>query len=223
MSILLIFLFSIVYNNIIVTVQSSIEDTQTITKSNPDITSNFTNVQWKKFVNDTIGISLEYPSHWEGGTGREGFYLISPKPEDFPSGEYPSGTDFRFFYGMKPPFDNLEVLTRVIAVDVVVERSSEDTDYHLIEKPTMKKYNLDGERTGAFSYRTIHDYPGYDIPDFIMNVEEIILIHEGKVFDFQFSYKEDAFDKDYINQIKDHMLKSIKWLHKEKNDEDIHS
>src|SRR5688500_2885539 len=88
---LFIFLFFIICDNIVL-VQSYIENTKTITKPKPDISSNFTDIQWKKFVNETIGLSLEYPSHWEGGTGREGFYTISPKLDEFPSGEYPWGT-----------------------------------------------------------------------------------------------------------------------------------
>ena len=56
LSILFIFLFSIIDNDII-TVHSSVENTQTITNSTQsDRNSNLTTVQWQKFVNETIGI-----------------------------------------------------------------------------------------------------------------------------------------------------------------------
>ena len=45
-----------------------------------------------------------------------------------------------------------------------------------------------------------------------MNVEEIIILHDEKFFIFKFSYKEGAFDTDYITKIKGHMFNSIKWL-----------
>ena len=89
----------------------------------------------EKFVNETISISFEYPSNWKAGTGIEVYYHISPKVEAFPSGEYPWGTLFNLFYG-KPPFDNLEVLTRVWVADVV-DRSDEYSDYEI----TPETYN----------------------------------------------------------------------------------
>lgn len=211
MGILFILLFFYIDNNAIITVQSSLQDTQTIKKSNPDMTSNFTNVQWKKFVNETIGISFEYPSYWEGGTGREGYYQISPKTdiELYPAGEYPVGTAFELNYG-EPLFDNLKVLTRMIATDVL-DPSSEDTQYQFIEKPTIEKYIIDGETAGSFSYREIYSNPETS-NFFVLNVEEIILIHENKFFNFQFSYKESAINEEYINKIKDHMFNSINWI-----------
>lgn len=213
MSILFIFLFSIIDNDTI-TVHSSIENIQTITNSTQsDGNSNFTTVQWKKFVNDTIGISFEYPSNWEGGTGREGYYHISPKLETYPSGEYPWGTDFNLFYG-KSPFDNLEVLTKVLAVDVL-DHSDEYNDYEITDKPNMKKYTIDGEKAGAFSYKEINDVEG--MSDLIFILEKINVLKNGKFFIFEFSYPLTKFDEKNMTYIKDHILNSIKWLHKEKN------
>ncbi|HSF49560.1 MAG TPA: hypothetical protein VLA74_02265 [Nitrososphaeraceae archaeon] len=213
-AILFIFLFSIIGNDILITVYSSIENTtQTLTMSNPDITSNFTNVQWKKFVNETIGISLEYPSHWEGGgTGREGYYHISPKTEGYLEGvlplAIPLATNFDFSYG-EPPFDNLEVLTRVFAVNIL-DHSSDYIDYEIIEKPNMEKYTIDGEKASTFSYKKIHEVTG--LPDLIINVEVINVIYNGKFFTFEFEYPINKFDEEYITKIKDHMFNSIRWL-----------
>lgn len=60
-----------------------------------------------------------------------------------------------------------------------------------------------------FFYRQIYSFGKF-------NVEEIVLLHEGKFFKLTFRYAEGDFDKDYINQIKDHMINSIKWIGKEK-------
>lgn len=214
MSILFIFLFSIVDNDII-TVHSSVENSRITDSTQSDRNSNFTNVQWKKFVNETIGISFEYPSNWEGGTGIEGYYHISPKLETFPSGEYPWGTHFNLFYG-KPSFDNLEVLTRVWAADVL-DRSYEYRDYEITKKPNMEKYTIDGEKAGAFSYKEINDVE--DMPDLIFNLEVINVLKNGKSFIFEFSYPPNKFDEKNMTHIKDHILNSIKWLHKEKNND----
>jgi hypothetical protein len=215
---LIIFVFSLLDNDTIKEIQSSIENTQTITKSNPDITSNFTNVKWKNFVDETIGISLEYPLHWEGGgAGREGYYYFTPKHEDFPLGGYPVGTRFDYSYG-EPTFNNLEVLTRVSAVNIL-DHPSGRVDYEIIEKPNMEKYTIDGEKAGIFSYKEIHDVTG--LPDLIINVEVINVIHNGKFFTFKFEYPLNKIDKEYINQIKDHMFNSIKWVEKEKVKENL--
>jgi hypothetical protein len=80
--------------------------------------SNSATVQWKKFVNEAIGISLEYPSNWEEKRFMEDYFYLEPKLEAFPLGEYPWGTHFRFDSTGKS-YDNLDVMTRVLAVYVL--------------------------------------------------------------------------------------------------------
>lgn len=236
MSILFISLFSIIDNNILITVQSSIENTtQTNTNNSSnqsDPTSNLTNaIQWKKFVNETIGISFEYPSNWGEGTS---YYFISPNLGELPIEEYPSGTFFRFSDGQKlPPLEgNLEVITRMEAA-MLLEASSEDFKYEIWEKPTIEKYTIDGEKASSFSYRKISNY---DRDSFFLSkssllselvVEKIFVIHDGKFFNFEFSFpirsyifsigefnyeNITTYNYEDIIKIKDHMFNSIRWL-----------
>jgi hypothetical protein len=73
------------------------------------------------------------------------------------------------------------------------------------------------KKTGAFSYKEINhlDYS----PDVISNVEVINIIRDKKAIVFEFKYPPNKFDEKSITPIKDHMFNSIKWLFKEKNDE----
>lgn len=123
-------------------------------------------------------------------------------------------TNFDFSYG-EPPFVNLEVLTRVFAVNIP-DNSSDYIDYEIIEKPNMEKYTIDGVKATTFSYK-IHDIEG--MPDLIVNGEVINVIHNGKFFTFEFEYPINKFDKEYINQITDHMFNSIKWLNSTQMDD----
>lgn len=224
MSILFIFLFSIIDNDIIITtVESSIKNPQTIINSNQsDSSLNFTTIQWKKFVNEIIGISLEYPSDWGVSYVLDNYFYIQPKHEAFSIDKYPIGTYFRYFDVGKSPYNDLEALNRVLAIEDL-DRSDEDTDYEIIEKPNAEKYIIDGETAGAFSYKEIShlDYsPDEYSPDVIFNVEVINMIQDEKSIVFEFKYPSNKIDEKSITQIKDRMFNSIKWLFKEKNYED---
>ncbi len=85
----------------------------------------------------------------------------------------------------------------------------------------MEKYTIDGEKAGVFSYKRITHFE--HLPDVIFNVEIINFIRDGKSIIFEFSYPPDKLDEKNMTQIKDHIVNSIKWLYKEKTDENIHS
>jgi hypothetical protein len=68
-----------------------------INSNQSDFRLNFTDIQWKKFVNETIGISLEYLSDWEVLHVLDNHFYIQPKHETFSIDEYPIGTHFRYF------------------------------------------------------------------------------------------------------------------------------
>ena len=191
----------------IITVQSSLENLQTITNSNQsDTNSNSTTIQYESLVIEGLGIILEYPSKWEARAFTPDYFVAYPNRDQYENIIF--GTDFKIQDHGKTPFNNLEVLTRMEAVSALEFSFADNADYQLIETPTTNKYNIDGEKADAFSYKRIYSFGTF-------YVEEIVLIRDGKFFDFQFTYKEGDFDKDYINQIKDHMFNSIRWVTKE--------
>jgi hypothetical protein len=246
-SILFIFLFSIIdnnNNNIIITVQSSIENTTQTTKNNSsnqsDPTSNFTTaVQWKKllmnipdFGNETIGISLEYPSNWEVVKESEYHYRIVPKYKEFQMGEYPNGTYFEISRGL-PDLVKLEVKTRMDAANVLDSYSKNNHEFQIIGRPNMNEYTIDGEKAGTFSYSVkIDDNSESSLlpksySSSYLEVEKIIVIHDGLFFNLEFSlplqsflYSRGEFNYEDITtynyrdiiEIKDHMFNSIRWL-----------
>jgi hypothetical protein len=105
-------------------------------------------------------------------------------------------------YDLTDYTNSIKVLTRIFALSTIDDRNS---DYVLTEKPTFNKYNIDGMKTGSFSFSTSKG--GYK------NYENILTIHDDILYTFEFTSEItlDISEEEY-SAIKKHIINSIKWL-----------
>lgn len=204
-------LLSLFINNSSIIITSFGDKNQTITSNQSDST-----FEWRKYTNETIGVSLEYPSDWEIKYYEKSFE-IRPIFEKYPRGEYPFNTKVWFFYLGQPTYDNIEVISRIQIISKIDEYSDKNQakqEYELIEKPSTEKYLIDGVKTSAYSYRTIHhsSIQNSDFSDEVTNFEVINLIQNGELISILFMYTAGLFEQTTMNQIRDHILDSIQWF-----------
>jgi hypothetical protein len=158
--------------------------------------------QWKTYNDKILGISLEYPSTWE---------VIKQKINSrFESGAVAAAEltiqgQVSEFYMIKAPVKSPDAeelakltknsLTRRFNITVI-----EDVKEH--------RYPIDGEKT--FSFLIAQDSQ-YNHTIKIIN-EALVVVHHGIGFGFGFRGVSTSFDKPEQVQIRDDILKSIKFL-----------
>jgi hypothetical protein len=160
--------------------------------------------QWKTYTDEKLGISLKYPSTWE---------VIKQKTNNsrFESGAAVAAAELTIrgqvseFYMIKAPVKSPDAealakltknsLTRRFNVTVI-----EDVKEH--------RYPIDGEKT--FSFLIAQDSQ-YNHSIKIVN-EALVVVHHGIGFGFGFRGVSTSFDKPEQVQIRDDILKSIKFL-----------
>jgi PsbP-like protein len=172
-----------------------------------------TQLQWAVYANDKFGFSVEYPLSW----------IISEKENRFESGadltiESPEiGTpdygQFTFVGPTPSPTNNIIVLTNLGIKETI---GAYDIDYErrLIEDANMTKYEIDGEKAGAFTYvmDSTEFIDGETITTPVTAIEFVTTIHDGKSYFFSFLAGTGNFDNPTLTQIREHMFGSIKWL-----------
>jgi hypothetical protein len=149
---------------------------------------------WKNYTDEYDGFTIEYPSSWIANN-----YSRIENSYQNASFEYRAHS---------ASHDTYKVLTRISAIDTVVNYDSNYDDRVLLEKPNMTKYIIDGEKAGSYSYLQ------KDKESFLQGneVEEVITIHNGKEYHFTFEEKDIKFLFTDFPKIKKHMLNSIRWL-----------
>lgn len=149
---------------------------------------------WKNYTDEYNGFTIEYPSSW-----------ISDNYSRIENSYQNASFEYRAY---PASHDTYKVLTRISAIDTVVNYDSNYDDRVLLEKPNMTKYVIDGEKAGSYSYLQ------KDKESFLQGneVEEVITIHNGKEYHFTFEEKDVKFFLTDFPKIKKHMLNSIRWL-----------
>ena len=162
--------------------------------------------QWKTYTDEKLGISLKYPSTWEVKQKTNSRFESGGAAEELTIQGQVSE-----FYMIKAPVKSpyaealaeltKNSLTRRFNVTVI-----EDVKAH---------YPIDGEKTFSFLIEQDSQYS-----DIIKIVNEaLVVIHHGTGFGFGFRGVSTSFDKPEQVQIRDDLLKSIKFLDVSNNDE----
>jgi hypothetical protein len=149
---------------------------------------------WKNYTDEYDGFTIEYPSTWSANN-------YSRIENSYQNASF----EYRAY---SASHDTYKVLTRISALDTVVNYDSNYDDRILLNKPNMTKYVIDGEKAGSYSYLQ------KDKESFLQGneVEEVITIHNGKEYHFTFEEKNVKFILSEFPEIKKHMLDSIRWL-----------
>lgn len=169
-------------------------DSIQITKPAPSDTK----INWKEYNNSTFGLTLEYPATW----------TVDPKWE----GNYPynsicdpaTGTCFNIIVAMESGFTNadLDEVSRIM-LNSSINASLGD---RLLSPLQMANYTIDGERAEVFT--KLLTIPNTDV---VAEQQNIIVIHNGKVYNFEFGGHFSAFSEPDVKKIGEHIIKSIKF------------
>jgi hypothetical protein len=99
-------------------------------------------------------------------------------------------------------------------MDAAIGGFDVDYDGRLIEGANTTRYQIDGERSGAFTYvldkKDFTSGETTTTPD--SAIEEVATIHDGKEYIFSFVASPENFDNPTLTQIRQHMFDSIRWV-----------
>jgi hypothetical protein len=178
-----------------------------------NLTTSSSLLQWAVYTNDEFGFSVEYPQSWVIEERENRFEntvdvgIIAP--DDFD----PNWGRFNLLYSSPSSTSNIRVLTNLL-IDSIVGSYDTDYDKRLIESANITKYQIGGERAGAFTYvLDSRDYSsGETITTPVHAVEAVGTIHDGKEYVFSFVASPESFDNTTLTNIRQRMFNSIKWL-----------
>jgi hypothetical protein len=180
--------------------------------------------QWKTYSDQKLGISLQYPSSWEAKQKTSTFESVPDLTLNYRN-ELGGKNSFAVF-GMPIGLNNLPADPDVKLAQFVAERVEDEIiksgqtkgfDMHIIED-VKEHYPIDGEEAFSFllagaptsSYTRV----GFVDGDNTQLVQEsIVSYHKGKYFMFGFTDLSITFDNLTHLKVRDHILKSIKFLY----------
>jgi hypothetical protein len=173
-------------------------------------TNNTTNqIQWKVYTNNKFGFSIEYPQSWIVSEKQSRFEDRVELEIESPDISDPNSGAFNFVDASPTPISNIKVLTN-IAIEDTLGIFDVDFSFRLIDGANVTKYEIYGEKAGAFTY--VLDSKEYDDSIPVVAVEAVNTIHNGKAYIFQFMSATENFDNPTLTDIRQHMFNSIKWL-----------
>jgi PsbP-like protein len=206
---------------------------QTDKGNDDDNTTNTTNPsalqQWKTYSDKKLGISLKYPSTWIVKQKTNRLETVPDLSLSY-TNELGGKNSFAVFVMPIIGLNNLHANSDVKLAQLLAERVKDEIiksgqtkglDMHIIED-VKQHYPIDGEE--AFSFLVVGAPPNTssytrvvgvvdDGGDNIQLVQEsIVSYHKGNFFMFGFTDLSTTFDNPTHLQVRDHILKSIKFL-----------
>jgi hypothetical protein len=212
--IIIVSLFSITSVSVVYPLQSINGQTFESNSTQANTTTTGSQIQWANYTNDKFGFGVEYPQSWIIEERQNRFEntvetaIIAPGTK--------SDTNwgrFNFENASPSTTSNIRVLTNLL-MDAAIGGFDVDYDGRLIEAANTTRYQLGGERSGAFTYvLDKKDFTGGETtttPD--SAIEEVATIHDGKEYIFSFVASPENFDNPTLTQIRQHMFDSIRWV-----------
>jgi hypothetical protein len=171
-------------------------------------------IQWANYTNDKFGFSVEHPLSWIIEERQNRFEntvetaIIAPGTKSDPN-----WGRLNFVYASPSTTTNIRVLTNLL-MDAAIGGFDVTYDGRLIEGANTTRYQIGGERSGAFTYvLDKKDFTGGETtttPD--SAIEEVATIHDGKEYIYSFVASPENFDNSALTQIRQHMFDSIRWV-----------
>jgi hypothetical protein len=196
------------YNDFIPIVENMISYFQVGGKTNLDEP-----LQWTDFIDNTLGVKLQYPQQWEV---KEKESKFDEGPEVIISDN--SESNFGKIKIMKPTRASLidAELATLTAQNAV--RNEENS--RIIDEINMDVYKIDGEEAGTFLYTLpspltdilaeskTESMFGSIVDDIAQQM--VISVHGGKMYVFVFEASSDEFES--YKEVMDHVFNSIEFL-----------
>ena len=200
------------------------EDSNTTNTTNPNTVVQ--QQQWKTYSDKKLGISLKYPSTWIVKQKTNKLETVPDLTLSY-TNELGGKNSFAVFV-MPLVRNNLPADLDVKLVQFAAERVKDEIikagqtkglDMHIIED-VKQHYPIDGEEAFSFlvagapantsSYTRVGVVVDGDNIELVQ--QSIVSYHKGKFFMFGFTDLSTTFDNSTHLQVRDHILKSIKFL-----------
>ena len=167
-------------------------DSILITKPTPSDTK----IKWKEYNNSTFGLSLEYPAMWTVDSQLQGDNPYNSICDPA------SGTCFNIIVPVESGFtgDNLDEVSRIF-LNSSIDASLGDR---------LLSPFRDGELYNRWKKAELFTKLS-TIPDVVAERQNIIAIHDGRIYNFEFAGHFSTFSKPGVNEIGERIIKSINW------------
>jgi PsbP-like protein len=200
-----LFLFTITSVSLILSLQTIYPQTSgtNSTRSTPADSQ----IQWKVYVNDKFGFTVEYPQFWIIDEKQNRFEYRPELLISSPELSNPDYGQFGFTSAPPSPTDNITLMTDLSAENTI---NSVYGEMRLIEDTNVTRYKIDGEKAGAYIY-VLDERDSVTESKPVVAAEVVVTIHNGKAYMFQFLARPSNFDSPTLTEIRQHMFNSIKW------------
>jgi hypothetical protein len=163
-------------------------------------TSNLTTGNWTSYTNSTLGISFDYPFDWE----------VTEKQGRFEKGPDVIVTDGQIAFKIIKIDESInDIFQRHWLTETVKQFENQyqnDEGTRIIESTDMKKYKIDGERTGTFLYMANNE------DGTSMAQENFLTQHRDRVYFLIFGDSTLTFDSPETQSIMQKIIKSFKFI-----------
>jgi hypothetical protein len=167
-------------------------------------------IEWKTYTDPKLGISLQYPSDW---TIKQKANRFDPDPDLLLETRNQLGGNNSLAINARNLPVNISITSGQFVAEklkdvVTYEGIREGKDIHIIQDVT-KHYPIDGHEVFSFIVAESTSRPSVQI------VEEgitVLNLQTQKIFAFGFTALSSHYDDPDQVQIRDHILKSIKFI-----------
>jgi len=158
-------------------------------------------IEWKNYTNTKFNFTLQYPS-WSQLT--EKLNRFETTKSDV---QILSNIDLQSLFMFS--FSRLEVGTNGMDLKQYGDSyyAEISTMGSTIEYPTIIKNKIGGEDTYTFVLLTSDTES--EMP---FGMQQWVMIHNGVGYNIDFMATTDTFDSDHLTKIREHMIKSFRWL-----------
>lgn len=157
-----------------------------------------TTIQWKTIRNAAFGISFELPNNWTNikqMQSKEVMTLLTVDPKQTQA----------FSASLVLSNQSKALATVELFSKNAVNKSSSSPSFKMIQPLDFSKYTINGERAGTYVYTN-------KLTSHITESQALLTIHNGKHYLFIYSAFPLQFDSPGQKAIRDHVLKSIRFL-----------
>ena len=157
-----------------------------------------TTTQWKTIRNAAFGISFELPNNWTNTKqiqSKEVMTLLTVDPKQTQA----------FSASLVLSNQSKALATVEQFSKNAVNKTSSSPSFKMIQPLDFSKYTISGERAGTYVYTN-------KLTSHITESQALLTIHNGKHYLFIYSAFPPQFDSPGQKAIRDHILKSIRFL-----------
>jgi hypothetical protein len=157
-----------------------------------------TTTQWKTIRNAAFGISFELPNNWTNTKqiqSKEVMTLLTVDPKQTQA----------FSASLVLSNQSKALATVEQFSKNAVNKTSSSPSFKMIQPLDFSKYTINGEKAGIYVYTN-------KLTSHITESQALLTIHNGKHYLFIYSGFPPQFDSPEQKAIRDHILKSIRFL-----------